>query len=57
MHITLRLLCCSALACSLASGTATAQDAPAETRHALTTADGDTGLWYVPTAEVLAKGR
>jgi outer membrane protein OmpA-like peptidoglycan-associated protein len=57
MHITLRLLYCSALACALLSGTAGAQDAPAETRNAFTTADGDTGLWYVPTAEVLAKGR
>ncbi|MFN7981533.1 MAG: OmpA family protein [Vicinamibacterales bacterium] len=26
-------------------------------RFATTTADGDTGLWYVPTAEVLAKGK
>src|SRR6266545_5782043 len=28
-----------------------------QTRPALTTADGDTGLWYVPTAEVLARGK
>jgi outer membrane protein OmpA-like peptidoglycan-associated protein len=28
-----------------------------DTRPALTTADGDTGLWYVPTAEVLARGK
>src|SRR5262245_53040875 len=28
-----------------------------ETRSAFTTADGDTGLWYVPTAEVLARGK
>ena len=26
-------------------------------RPATTTASGDTGLWYVPTAEVLAKGK
>src|SRR5581483_2174789 len=26
-------------------------------RPATTTADGDTGLWYVPTAEVLAHGK
>ena len=40
--------------------TSTAQSAPQsseQTRPALTTADGDTGLWYVPTAEVLARGK
>ena len=26
-------------------------------RLSTTTADGDTGLWYVPTAEVLARGK
>jgi len=35
------------------SSTATAD----ETRPATTTFFGDTGLWYVPTAEVLAKGK
>ena len=35
------------------SSTATAE----ETRPATTTFNGDTGLWYVPTAEVLAKGK
>src|SRR5262245_5769162 len=28
-----------------------------ESRPAFTTATGDTGLWYVPTAEVLAHGK
>src|SRR5213596_508744 len=36
------------------SGTTTA---PAETRPATTSFFGDTGLWYVPTAEVLANGK
>src|SRR6266511_5500399 len=36
------------------SGTTTA---PAESRPATTTFFGDTGLWYVPTAEVLANGK
>jgi len=52
-----------------ASGTSTGQSAPAaqtsssstapaeETRPATTTFNGDTGLWYVPTAEVLGKGK
>jgi outer membrane protein OmpA-like peptidoglycan-associated protein len=31
--------------------------APEATRPALTTFTGDTGLWYVPTAEVLAHGK
>jgi peptidoglycan-associated lipoprotein len=30
-----------------------AQQAPAETRPATTTASGDTGLWFVPTGEIL----
>ena len=32
-------------------------DAAASTRIATNTADGDTGLWYVPTAEILARGK
>jgi outer membrane protein OmpA-like peptidoglycan-associated protein len=36
-----------------AQGTASGDDR----RPATTTADGDTGLWYVPTAEVLARGK
>ncbi|MEQ1869470.1 MAG: hypothetical protein ABL961_05545, partial [Vicinamibacterales bacterium] len=39
----------------LTSSVASAQTTPA-TRSAFTTAAGDTGLWFVPTAEVLAKG-
>jgi peptidoglycan-associated lipoprotein len=51
------------------SGTSTAQNPPAtpaqssspaaadETRPATTTFFGDTGLWFVPTAEVLARGK
>src|SRR5690349_12371197 len=50
------------------SGTSTAQSTPAtqtpsssttaeETRPATTTFYGDTGLWFVPTAEVLARGK
>jgi len=50
------------------SGTSTAQNPPAtqtpssssatpDTRPATTTFFGDTGLWYVPTAEVLASGK
>src|SRR5262245_37003976 len=30
---------------------------PTETRPATTTVEGDTGLWYVPTGEVLPKGK
>jgi hypothetical protein len=35
----------------------TSQSSDASTRPATTTFFGDTGLWYVPTAEVLAKGK
>lgn len=35
----------------------TSSPSNSQTRPALTTADGDTGLWYVPTAEVLARGK
>jgi outer membrane protein OmpA-like peptidoglycan-associated protein len=46
-------------ACSLVvlihAGTLQAQDGA--TRPAMTTATGDTGLWFVPTAEVLPRGR
>jgi len=57
----------NASAQSGSSGTSTAQSqsgatpsssaASAETRPATTTFYGDTGLWYVPTAEVLAHGK
>src|SRR5262249_36746615 len=33
------------------------QSAPTATRPATTTFNGDTGLWYVPTAEVLPNGK
>src|SRR5262249_49555481 len=36
---------------------ATPSSPSSSTRAAFTTADGDTGLWYVPTAEVLAHGK
>ena len=35
----------------------TSQSSDASTRPATTTFYGDTGLWYVPTAEVLAHGK
>jgi outer membrane protein OmpA-like peptidoglycan-associated protein len=67
MITTLRYLGLAGL-CTLVSATANAQtvgstaqsasrssDNP--TRPAFTTADGDTGLWYVPTTEVLAHGK
>ena len=58
----------TARAQSGASGTSTGQSSTAaqtssssteteETRPATTTFNGDTGLWYVPTAEVLGKGQ
>jgi outer membrane protein OmpA-like peptidoglycan-associated protein len=40
-----------------ASTTQSASPSSDSTRAAFTTADGDTGLWYVPTAEVLAHGK
>jgi outer membrane protein OmpA-like peptidoglycan-associated protein len=49
-------------ACALWAVTASAQTNPPApsseaTRQSLTTSEGDTGLWYVPTAEVLARGK
>jgi outer membrane protein OmpA-like peptidoglycan-associated protein len=67
MMTTLRYLGLAGL-CTLVTTAANAQS-PASTaqppstspststRPAFTTADGDTGLWYVPTAEVLARGK
>jgi outer membrane protein OmpA-like peptidoglycan-associated protein len=67
MMTTLRYLGLASL-CTLVTATANAQ-APAstapsasspsdsQTRPAFTTSDGDTGLWYVPTAEILARGK
>src|SRR5437870_13095263 len=59
----------SANAQTRSSGTSTGQsttttqkpssstDTAQETRPATTTIFGDTGLWYVPTAEILANGK
>jgi outer membrane protein OmpA-like peptidoglycan-associated protein len=48
-------------ACTLTASAARAQtpsaDTEVATRPAFTTSEGDTGLWYVPTAEVLAQGK
>jgi outer membrane protein OmpA-like peptidoglycan-associated protein len=48
----------SAVVCSLVSVPAGAQDTPnsEEVRPAITSYWGDTGLWFVPTAEVLKRG-
>src|SRR4029077_13343716 len=67
MMTTLRYLGLAGL-CTLVTATANAQTTPSTaqstprssdgpTRPAFTTSDGDTGLWYVPTAEVLARGK
>ena len=40
-----------------ASAQPAAQQTPEETRRATTTASGDTGLWFVPTGEVLPARR
>jgi outer membrane protein OmpA-like peptidoglycan-associated protein len=67
MMTTLRYLGLAGL-CTLVTSTANAQTpastaqsastpSDTETRPAFTTSDGDTGLWYVPTAEVLARGK
>src|SRR5438874_3608976 len=42
---------------SSATQTPSSSTAPAETRPATTTFFGDTGLWFVPTAEVLPNGK
>jgi len=39
------------------TATQTSSSSTAETRPATTTFNGDTGLWFVPTAEVLGKGQ
>ena len=67
MMTTLRYLGLAGF-CTLVTATANAQTTPSTaqstprssdspTRPAFTTSDGDTGLWYVPTAEVLARGK
>lgn len=50
----MRTLWCGLLLSIVVAAPAAAQDA--ETRPALPTVYGDTGLWFVPTAEVLPKG-
>ena len=40
-----------------ASGVATAQDGDADTRPGSTTWFGDTGLWFIPTGEILPNGK
>ena len=63
MTTSLRLLgfaCLFALTASTASAqTAQQPSSPSDnaTRPAITTSVGDTGLWYVPTAEVRARGK
>src|SRR5690349_2385107 len=47
------LLAFASTAAAQAPAPATAPTPPAETRPATTTFLGDTGLWYVPTAEIL----
>ena len=39
------------------TGSQTSSSTAEETRPATTTFNGDTGLWYVPTGEVLGKGQ
>jgi len=60
MTISVRFVGLTA-ACALWAATAgaqtTSQSSDAATRQATTTFSGDTGLWYVPTAEVLARGK
>src|SRR5262245_10953498 len=57
MTISLRSFGLTAV-CLMWAITASAQTSSTteETRPATTTFDGDTGLWYVPTAETLARG-
>ncbi|MDE3156318.1 MAG: OmpA family protein [Acidobacteriota bacterium] len=53
------LLWCTTAGAQTPAGSAQphASSTSTETRPATTTFSGDTGLWYVPTAEVLAQGR
>ncbi len=52
-----RTLCCGVILAALSVIPALAQTENDETRPALPTTVGDTGLWFVPTAEVLPGGR
>ena len=57
MTISLRSLALVGVCILSTATTARAQDSDADpTRAATTTFSGDTGLWYVPTGEVLAEG-
>jgi outer membrane protein OmpA-like peptidoglycan-associated protein len=63
-HLAAGMALCVLIASSASaqsSGTQTSQPSPpptsTETRPATPTTFGDTGLWYVPTGEVLPKGR
>src|SRR6476620_6375775 len=58
LTILLSSMGASAFAQSTATGqtpqtSAPAATTPSETRPATTTVDGDTGLWFVPTGEIL----
>src|SRR6188472_222252 len=57
--LALTALWTSAAAAQPATPTQPAASEPSEPtlRYSTTTADGDTGLWFVPTAEVLARGK
>ena len=46
-----------ALACTVPAQAQTPPATPVETRPATTTTSGDTGLWFVPTAEILPAGQ
>ena len=54
---TARTAPATAPAQSQTSAASASSDTASDVRYATTTADGDTGLWYVPTAEILAKGK
>ena len=47
---------CLVLAATAGAQTSSTTGSDETTRPATTTFDGDTGLWYVPTAETLARG-
>src|SRR5262249_53262278 len=56
MKISIRALALAGM-CALVAATASAQSTSDASRPATTTASGDTGLWYVPTAETLDRGK
>src|ERR1700747_821909 len=61
MKISLRVasLAITLIFSAIAAGaqTPSSQSTSSDTRPATTTFYGDTGLWFVPTAEVLARGK